>query len=191
MYLTIENYSIIAVNVFALISGYLSVSRQIKLTRLVELWVSAITWSALTALVGVAWGTDFGSWTIECAFPVCNVRYWYLDSFLAMQVLLPFVNAGIERFGRVKTGQLAICLIVVFSLLGFAGGLGVSGGYSTIWLLVMWIVGAAIHLNHSQALQLFFAPPAGSWCNANPSRFDLAGVAQCFHWSRCGQVDLL
>lgn len=150
VYLTIDNYAIIAVNVFSLISGYLSVGHKIKPMRLVGLWVSAVTWSILMALIGVVRGVDFGAWAIECAFPVCNVKYWYLDAFLVMQLFLPFVNAGIEKLGSVKTGQLAVCLVVVYSLLGFAGGLGASGGYSTIWLLVLWIVGASIRLNYHE-----------------------------------------
>lgn len=153
VYLTIENYAIIAVNVFSLISGYLSVGRKVKPRRLVDLWAAAVFWSVMTALVGVALGVPAGSWVIECAFPVCNVKYWYLDAFLGMQLFLPFVNAGIEKMGGKGTGLIAAGLLATFSLLGFAGGLGTAGGYSTIWLLVMWITGAAIRLNYREVLR--------------------------------------
>lgn len=153
VYLTIENYAIIAVNVFSLISGYLSVGHKVKPRRLVDLWAAAVFWSVLTALVGVVLGAPFGAWVIECAFPVCNVKYWYLDAFLGMQLFLPFVNAGIEKMGSKGTGLMAACLLVAFSLLGFAGGLGAAGGYSTMWLLVMWIAGAAIRLNYREVFR--------------------------------------
>lgn len=153
VYLTIENYAIVAVNVFSLISGYLSVGHKVKPRRLVDLWAAAVFWSVLTALVGVALGVPAGAWVIECAFPVCNVKYWYLDAFLGMQLFLPFVNAGIEKMGSKGTGLMAAALLAAFSLLGFAGGLGAAGGYSTIWLLVMWITGAAIRLNYREVLQ--------------------------------------
>lgn len=122
VYLTIENYAIIAVNVFSLISGYLSVGHKVKPRRLADLWIAAVFWSVLTALVGVVLGAPFGAWVIECAFPVCNVKCWYLDAFLGMQLFLPFVNAGIEKMGSKGTGLMAVCLLVAFSLLGFAGG---------------------------------------------------------------------
>lgn len=147
VYLTLENYSIVAVNVFSLISGYLSVGHTAKLSRLFKLWSAAIFWSIVTSIVGIALGAEFGGWLVSCLFPVCNVKYWYLDAFLTMQLFLPFINEGIERLGKRRVGQLAISLVAVSSLLGFAGGLGITGGYSTLWLLILWIAGAAIRLN--------------------------------------------
>ena len=147
VYLTLENYAIVAVNVFSLMSGYLSVGHVVKPSRMFDLWFTAFFWSVFTSLVGIATGVELGSWFVSCLFPVCNVKYWYLDAFLAMQLFLPFINGGIERLGKRIVGQLAICLVVICSLLGFAGGLGITGGYSTLWILVLWIVGAAIRLN--------------------------------------------
>lgn len=154
VYLTLENYSIVAVNVFSLISGYLSVGHAVKSARMFDLWFSAFFWSVFTSLIGIATGAEFGSWFVSCLFPVCNVKYWYLDAFLAMQLFLPFINGGIERLGKRRVSQLAICLVAVCSLLGFAGGLGITGGYSTLWLLVLWVVGAAIRLNADVAKKM-------------------------------------
>ena len=147
VYLTLENYAIVAVNVFSLISGYLSVGHAVKPSRMFDLWFAAFFWSVFTSIVGIATGVEPDGWFVSCLFPVCNVKYWYLDAFLTMQLFLPFINGGIERLGKRLVGQLAICLVAVCSLLGFAGGLGITGGYSTLWLLVLWIVGAAIRLN--------------------------------------------
>lgn len=59
VYAAIENYSIIAVNIFALISGYLSCGKQPNYKRSPSLWGDAIFWSGAMALVGYIRG-DIG-----------------------------------------------------------------------------------------------------------------------------------
>ncbi len=55
-YVTLENYARVAVNIFALISGYLSSGRPMKPGRALDLWSSAFFWSGSMALVGLAGG---------------------------------------------------------------------------------------------------------------------------------------
>lgn len=60
VYVTLENYAIVAVNVFALISGYISSGRSMKPRRALDLWASAFFWSGTLALVGLAGGGGTG-----------------------------------------------------------------------------------------------------------------------------------
>ena len=60
VYVTIENFAIVAVNVFALISGYLSSGRPITPRRALSLWGCAFFWSGLLAFVGLAGGGRAG-----------------------------------------------------------------------------------------------------------------------------------
>lgn len=143
----LENCSIIAVNVFALISGYLGVGRKVHVRKLVGLWVAAFTWSAGMAIVGLTRGAQIGLWLYRSFFPVLANDYWYFNSFLALQLFVPILNAGISVIGNVATLLLSLGLLCLSSLLGFPSGLGINNGYSAFWLVVLWLVGAAVRLN--------------------------------------------
>lgn len=147
IYATLENFAIIAVNVFALISGYLGVEHKTRITRIVHLWEAAYTWSATTAILGVTIGTEIDNWFWRSFFPVLGNCYWYFNSFLVVQLFTPILNIAIPRLSRSRLLVLATTLVTATSLLGFPGGLGISGGYSTFWLLTLWIAGAAMRLN--------------------------------------------
>lgn len=147
LYMTLENCSIIAVNIFALISGYLGVGRKVHVRKLSGLWAAAFTWSAGMAIVGLIKGTQIGLWFYRSFFPVLANDYWYFNSFLALQLLVPLLNAGISVVGNAATLLLSLGLLCLSSLLGFPTGLGINNGYSAFWLVVLWLVGAAMRLN--------------------------------------------
>lgn len=152
VYALLNNVASVAVNVFALISGYLAVGRRANFKKTLGLWGTAIFWSATLALVGLLLGTEPGPWLCRSFFPVLTSRYWYLSSYLVMQLLLPFIQEGAERMEPRRMGRLAAVLTVACSVLGFIrydnrAGIGINNGYSIMWLTVLWILGAAIKRN--------------------------------------------
>lgn len=70
MYMTLENYAIIAVNVFALISGYLGVGEAFRPSKLIHLWVAVFTWSAGSTIFRMCNGAQMDSWFYRSFFPV-------------------------------------------------------------------------------------------------------------------------
>lgn len=152
IYVYLNNAASVAVNVFAIISGYLAVGRKTKWRKVLGLWGTAVFWSASTALVGLAGGAEPGPWFYRAFFPVLTSRYWYLSSYLVMQLLLPFVCEGIERLEPRRIGRLSVLLVLACSVLGSIryenrAGIGINNGYSAMWLIALWILGAAIKLN--------------------------------------------
>lgn len=152
IYACLNNAASVAVNVFALISGYLAVNREVSLRKSLVLWGAAIFWSSLTALVGLFAGDEPGPWLYRAFFPVLTSRYWYLSSYLVMQLVLPFICGGVRRLEPRRIGRLSVLLVCACSILGFIrfdnrAGIGINNGYSVMWLIALWIMGAAIRLN--------------------------------------------
>lgn len=152
IYACLNNAASVAVNVFAIISGYLAVGKKTNWRKVFGLWGIAVFWSVSTALVGLLGGTEPGPWLYRAFFPVLTSRYWYLSSYLVMQLLLPFVCEGIERLEPRRTGRLSVLLVIGCSVLGSIrydnrAGIGINNGYSVMWLIALWILGAAIKLN--------------------------------------------
>lgn len=150
---TLENVAIVAVDVFALISGYLSSGRKLRPWRLFDLWSSALFWSATLAIIGLIRGADLGIWTVRAFFPLLGNVYWYLSAYFVLQFLLPLIGAGAEGVGRKETSILTVLLIMACSIIGFTERRGIGDGYTAFWLMALWLAGRVIRENRSAIIQ--------------------------------------
>lgn len=164
-YLALENYAIVAVNVFALISGYLSAGKPLRARSIFSVWGTACFWSVATALTGFALGQINENDLIASPFPVSTGEYWYLNSYLLLQLLIPILNCAIESLSAPQLGIVSGSLLTASTLFESTG---LNNGYSTMWLAVLWLTGAAIklnkttidkHLNSKQLALGYFLPP--------------------------------
>ncbi|MBP5842397.1 hypothetical protein J8137_07645, partial [Lactiplantibacillus plantarum] len=92
VYFYLENLCIIAVNLFALISGYLMVDRKWKWQKLIILWCTVIFWSVVTTLGFMAFkGTFNAKLLVKSFFPVLLNQYWYFNGYIVLFLLIPFL----------------------------------------------------------------------------------------------------
>lgn len=143
-FLGIENYAIIAVNVFALISGYLSAGKPLKARSIFSIWATACFWSIATALTGYTLGQISKTDLLTSPFPLSTAEYWYLNSFLLLQLMVPFLNCAIATLTSAQLGIATSCLLIASTLFESTG---LNEGYSTMWLAVLWLTGASIKRN--------------------------------------------
>lgn len=158
-YAFVENCGIVAVNLFAIITGYLMCDRTINLKKIFILWAEAIFWSGLVGVALYLCGEIGKTDLVISFFPVSSGSYWYLNAYFLMLPIIAFVNAGLSRTSGHDIALLAILLCLMGSLSSFSGwgnGMCVESGYSTIWLLILYIVGAAIKKNES-SIQIFYS----------------------------------
>ena len=83
---------------------------------------------------------------ISSPFPVSTGEYWYLNSYLLLQLLAPILNCAVESLSAPHLGVLSGSLLAASTLFQSTG---LNNGYSTMWLAVLWLTGAAIKLNKS------------------------------------------
>lgn len=148
----IENCGIIAVNLFAIISGYLMCDSRVNLSKAISLWVEAIIWSGFVGVLLYLNGSLGKMELLKSFFPVSNGFYWYLNAYFLMLPLLPILNAGLSKIDRRDIANLSMLLCLMGSLASFPGwsnGTRIEAGYSTIWLVVLYIIGAAIKKNET------------------------------------------
>lgn len=89
---------------------------------------------------------DYSSWKnyVIYIFPYLVGRYWYITCYIPLGVLQPYVNKMI--LSLTEKQHAAVCLVGIF--LGFVpaclkdGMFAINGGYSFIWLLVCYTIGA-------------------------------------------------
>ena len=152
---TLEILAYGAVDIFALISGYVGGGRGVRFSNLIYLWLTALV-LGLTVTVFFRFtapnsyvvlpGSRFSPW-IQALCPLFTGTYWFLNAYFLMFLFLPVVNAGIAALsGRallfVCAGlYLAVCGL---NMAGYDDPLRVAHGYSAVWLLALYVFGAAL-----------------------------------------------
>ena len=137
------------VNLYALISGWVLVYGRFRPARLLELWLQVLFWNLIVAAVGTALepGCMDGFWLRYC-LPVTQKCYWYFTAYVGVYVLSPLLNPGIRRLTVRQARAMLLTMFLLFSL-GTRLGLSWQGdpwyigaGYSVLWLLALYVMGA-------------------------------------------------
>ncbi len=138
-----------AVDAFALITGYLMVNRKWKIGRIIELWLQVAFYSIGITLLYALINPSTFSWKflIKSIFPVSFKLWWYFTAYFALFFIIPFLNKLLDVLSGRQTIVLCVVLVVLFSVVAtFVPGdaFGLGGGYSFLWLAVLYIIGGAI-----------------------------------------------
>jgi surface polysaccharide O-acyltransferase-like enzyme len=142
-----EAFTICSVNLFFLLTGYFATSKSFKVGKTVHLWGKTIFYSLVIYLLAVALGAD--SFTIKKAVsyacPVFTRRYWFMQVYIVLIILSPYIMTALEQLTMKKHLTLIGILLVFFSLhqtfIPVASTLDSTQGYGIIWAVVLLIVG--------------------------------------------------
>lgn len=138
-----------AVNCYALISGYVGINSKFKFTNIIILWLQVVFYTlGITIIFAVLNpGTVGIKEIIKAIFPVMTGQYWYFTAYFCLFFFIPIFNEAINNLTKSKLKYLLIGMILIFSILPtiFRRDIfGTSGGYSGLWLMVLYILGAYI-----------------------------------------------
>ena len=145
----IQILCVIAVNCFALITGFVNVGRKTKIKNLISLWLQAFFISIVVFAVKIIIQEEVFSFTLllKRIFIVTFNRWWYFTAYFLLFLFIPILNLAMEKFGKVLMASLIIALGVLFCIIGFVmpgDVFGLISGYSFLWLAYLYLVGAYI-----------------------------------------------
>lgn len=151
---TVYTFCRIAVNVYAAITGYVCIKSKFRLGRILLLYLQVFFYSAvLLSAVCAIQNVSMGEWVYKRFFPISNGTYWYFTSYFCVALLIPFLNAGLNHLNKAQHRLLILVCGILFSLISIGGSLlskndpmRAGSGYSAIWLIVMYVMGAYIKL---------------------------------------------
>jgi len=148
----IECFAYGAVNCFALITGFVMVDKSVKLKNIIRLWMQVFFYSVLLTVLAFIFFPE--SRTVENAvvslLPIIGDQWWYTSSYFGLFLLMPFLNAGIERISRQTHKKILLAVLVG---VGFIGSIlriysidafMLDRGYSVLWLAIVYLFGAYI-----------------------------------------------
>lgn len=151
-----------AVNLYAMISGYVMLYGSFKPRRLISLWLQVVFWGLVLCAVGkFVLPQAIGNFTvpqtigkrewIRAVLPITQKEFWYFSAYAGVFLLSPLINRGILTLSEKQAFCLMVSCILLFSFGSVFGKFyqgdpfAMGSGYSVIWLLVMYIVGACLN----------------------------------------------
>lgn len=164
-----------SVNCYALISGYANVKTEFRFRRFVYLWLETVFLITLTN-AAVHWLIPSvevkREWWIAGFFPLRKRELWYLCAYFFMYPLLPVLNKGLLSLQRWQHVCVMLLLQVptLFRVLEHKDNYAMSSGYSAIWLICLYVIGAYFRIYGAPkwakwfvTLPVFFLSALGVW----------------------------
>lgn len=149
----IESYTVCAVNLFFLLTGYFAQSGKFKFSRLAKIWLKTIFYSLIIYLISVVLGKDIFQIKILITYicPILFKKYWFIQTYIVLVLLAPFIVNMLERLSRKIYLFLISILILFFSLhqtfIPVNYSLDSTQGYGISWAITLLIVGKFLNLH--------------------------------------------
>lgn len=139
-----------ALNCFALISGYVMYKSRTKLAKALNIWLQVVfyTIGAVIAVAIIKPKYIGLSVIADAIFPITRTHYWYISSYFGLLLFQPLLNLVIEHAERklmCTTLLVALVMFSVFPSFLLSDPYCLEYGYSFIWLILLYLVGAYIH----------------------------------------------
>ncbi len=173
----LETCAYCSVDCYGLISGYVGVNSRFRPARFLELWFLVFFYQVLITGGFVLFAPHLvtSKNLYQTLFPVSWGTYWYFSAYAGLFVVMPFLNRMVNAMKDRELKGMALVLFVVFSAgtalpkVNGSDFLSLGGGYSFVWLVILYLLGAAIrrcswkrHKNW-QYLAAYFGLAAFSW----------------------------
>ena len=115
----LETWTYCAVNIFALISGYVSYTeqeRRVKWSSYVLLWLQVVTYGVAVTLVFNLFHPELVTRAdlIRMFLPVTGGLYWYLNAYTGLFVIIPLLNMGLRKCPVQTLKKVFVVMLMVF-----------------------------------------------------------------------------
>lgn len=144
----IEIIAYCAVNIFALISGYVMYDKKsVKLSSYINLWFQVVFYGLIFTILFQLIDTNLvvKKDLIISMLPVTKNLYWYFTAYTGLFLLMPFLNKAITNISNEALKKYFIIIIFGFSIYNtITDNFKLSLGYSVIWLVLLYIMGAIL-----------------------------------------------
>ena len=150
------NVSIIAVNMYVLISGFFLVSQKFRPSKLLQLYFEVVFYCLLWYIYAIASGMDsFSVYNIvfKVIFPFTSSQYWFMSAYFVMYLLSPILNYVIKHMNKRQLLSVCIGLFLLFSVWvdifpdRNSNIFNLSNGYSFHWFIVLYFFASYLRLH--------------------------------------------
>lgn len=143
-----ETVSYCAVDLFAMISGFVGFSKErkpIRFSSYIKMWLQVVFYGVVvTAVFDLIYpdAVTMKNYTVML-MPVTNGLYWYFSAYTALFLLMPILNAAVRECSEKYLRRLLIAIFIGFVCFeNITYQFSMGGGYTFVWLMVLYLVGA-------------------------------------------------
>ncbi len=143
-----------SVNIFAMLTGYLYISKEkistnsiIKLLFVVAFYCVLITVLAFFGCRELL--IDNKKLIIASLVPPTAGRYWYITSYVLLFFMIPYISVLLKTISKETFEKMIVILFILLSVIttfGLKDYFEINRGYSPFWLIFCYITGAYIKL---------------------------------------------
>lgn len=139
-----------AVNIFALVTGYVSYSdkpKEINRTRLFGMWFQVVFYGLLiTAVCSFLIPDRITSSDYVCSvLPLFSNEYWYFTAYFLVCLFSPLVNNAVSSLSENTLKRAFVVIIVFLSVFAiFSNSAGIVQSFSFPWIFILYFLGAVI-----------------------------------------------
>lgn len=139
-----------AVDIFALISGYVSYSEKEKkysFSNVIYLWFITIFYGVFITIMYHISKPDVITWKdyVKGLMPITNNTYWYLNAYIGLVIFKPFIDKMLRSITNGFAFSIAVVFLAAFSFYEtMTHSFSLNNGYSVLWLIVLYYIGAVI-----------------------------------------------
>ena len=137
-----------AVNIFLLISGYFLIDeKEFKINKIIKIILMAFFYSNALIIIRIVFNMNYFDLKgiIHNIFPITFNRWYFVNNYLILYILFPFINKLIHSLKKNEFRGLIIILSVVLCIIPT---LTATSYYSNniVWFIFMYLIGAYIKL---------------------------------------------
>lgn len=135
------------VNSFMLLSGYFQVDKKIKIRKVIDLLFTSWFYRCLAVIIFVSLGLVTFSYVDiikEISFLDITDNYWFINLYIALYLLAPFLNTMIKNFDQKEHRRCLITMTILFSIIPIiTNGKNIDNtGFSIIHFIYLYLIGA-------------------------------------------------
>lgn len=147
----VKAFTVAAVNCFFLLTGYFSKSERRGFDKVAKIWIKTIFYSITVYLIISLFQRNFElKEAIGYMFPIFTCKYWYMQVYIVLALLMPYISLLTEKISKRRYIYLMIILLLFFSVhetfIPVRYTLDVTQGYGIIWACVMLTTGKWLKL---------------------------------------------
>ena len=133
-----------AVDVYVMITGFVYAGRQVRPSKILQLWCVVFFYSALIPVILKLTGFKIDlKILVSGFFPVLRSQYWFFSAYFALFFFIPILNKLlINKVLLCKTIIISFCLFSFLPLLGLGSDpFHTASGGSFLWFSILYLCG--------------------------------------------------
>lgn len=142
-----EHISIVAVDVFVIISAWFFRTKETSFTKVVTLFWIILFWTVVMSMVAVLLGETITLKDIVKSIPFIGRAYDFCGGYIIMYLCSPYLNKMLDNISKKQQTLFAIGSFILFSCFSPVTSshyLLINGGYSFVWFIILYIITAWI-----------------------------------------------